>query len=319
MFKNEASFSFSKATMIAECPLKYYRWTYASWGGWWRGNKPPSDRTAEENYEAKFIETIPSWSGKIIHKAAQHILDQARQGRKFSDIEPVMLAHARSMFARGQDQALNQHSGNPKHRLQLSEIIDGEPVNWENVWLRIQQKLHSLAKDNSWYKADTGNETRNILRHAINNYRQIVMVEDLMSFRRSGLRVWVAMDLVIRGSDNSVIVVDWKTGRKRKKDKLQAKLYGMWANGLGWSSVHSVIPYISQENVQVDHFRITDEDIEKTGMIIDLFAEDLADRLKDGDLDQNIPIRDKFEATDDPSVCERCPFYRLCKRDGTKP
>lgn len=322
MFKNEVSYSYSKAKMLGECPLRYYRYTYASWGGWWNRSKPPKDKAAEEHYSAKFVETIPSWIGKLVHKAAEEGLRLSMEGRRWKDRDQLLehlMKTTRSRFDHQLDQALNVRVGNPKTRLQLREALDGEDIDVDDVWNKIDDRLSALLADDGAWSGLTKNI--NLYWRAINRPKSIIMVEELVSFRYAGIKVWVVNDLVMRSSSDSMrcVIVDWKTGRKKSLDVRQISLYGAWAQRSGWNGAEAVLVYLRGGETQVDRIVVTDDMIAEARASIDLFVEDLRGRLVDGDIRRNEPIPDAFEPTEDASQCTRCMFRRVCEREGTKP
>lgn len=321
-FRNVASYSHSKSKMMGVCPLMYWRYTYGSWNGWWRSSKPPKNERAGEMYAAKHIESVPIWRGKLVHVAAERALKASMEGRKWSDndgIRHFMLQRTRSMFGRQMDQALYQKTGSPKHRLILAELVRDDIVDFDEVWQSVESRINALtASDESWSGL---NVPMNLFTRAINQPKRIVLVEDLVSFQHAGLTVWLATDLIMRSpKDNRrCVIVDWKTGKKRKIDRMQMEVYGAWCTSKGWTSADGVIAYVGEDGVEVDYFEITEEMTSDANDRIEMFAEDLKDRLVNGDLERNEPILDKFESTDNPYYCGSCMFADICEREGTKP
>lgn len=318
-FKNVASYSHSKAKMMGLCPLSYWRYTYGSWNGWWNRSRPPKDPVAGSMYEAKHVESEASWRGKLVHTACERALKASMGGRRFGGpdgVKKFMLQRTEQMFERQWQQATQQKTGSPKHRLILRDVDD---INPDHVWSFVQKRIEVLCgPDELW----TGMERNvNLFMRAVEQPKRIVLVEDLVSFQHAGLKVWLATDLIMRSNKGNrrCVIVDWKTGKKRKTDRLQMETYGAWCATRGWAESEAVIVYVGEDQVEVDNFEITFEMSEFARDRIEMFAEDLRDRLVDGDLERNEPIREKFEATNNPVNCHTCPFNDICEREGTKP
>ena len=321
-FRNEASYSHSKAKMMGQCPLSYWRYSYGAWNGWWRGSKPPANKAAGEMYNLKHIETVPTWTGKLIHTTAEYGLKAAMAKRKWSNrgqLREWLLKHAKFRFKKELDQALNKKTGSPKHRLQLAELIRDDEVDAEEIWRRTEALIASLtSEDELW----TGLSRKvNLFTRAIDQPERIILVEDLLAFYHGGVKVWLRADLIMRSPrDNKrCVIVDWKTGKKRPTDRRQANLYGAWSRTKGWTSALGVIVYIRETGVEIDSFEITDKMADEALTRVELFTEDLKDRLVNGDLHRNEPKPNGFEATTNPIMCHRCIFQTICEREGTKP
>jgi hypothetical protein len=322
-FKNEVSYSESAANLLQSCPRRYYYEKYKSWGGWWHGkNQPPEGGPeAEEAYVAKHVDNIAGWAGSLVHAQADWALKEAMSGAKWESREVlrnVLLTRASKAIDGGLTQARMQKSGNPKKRLQLIEVDLGLKVDEDWLRDRVSSRVRALTSlGESW----TGIAPVNLFLRAMDHPDRIITVEDLLSYECRGLKVWFKIDLMMRSSKapDECVVVDWKTGVRKDSDDQQVHQYASWATDK-WRSVSLLLVYLgdgSTEVVKVACDKATSREVAESR--VEAFKLSLARRLVVGSLTRNEPVPARFEGTDDPRNCLKCPHQRMCERDGTKP
>jgi hypothetical protein len=319
-FKNEVSYSASSAEMLNVCPRQYYYSRYASWNGWWNGKRPPESKRSEEVYIAKHATSAPAWAGDLVHRQAQRVLNEARDGAKWEHAELLrnsMLTSAAAEIDLGLRQAKTETQGNPKKRLQLVEMLYGLPFDEEAFRNRVRTRINLLAgPDESWEGDIAG---KNLLFHALSRSNRIVFVEELLNFKMLDVKIYVKCDLIMRGVDaRNCVIIDWKTGQPKETDTAQLRLYEQWATARAWNSVELLLVYIGEQSVTVKRVKTNGNSMPINGAIA-AFKENLSKRLVDGDLNRNEPVEKLFEPTSNASACKYCPFQGICARDGTKP
>lgn len=321
-FRNEVGYSASKRKMLDVCKRRFLYYCYTYWRGWWNRGRPPKDKRAESAYNSKHVENRWSWSGKVVHAQAAWGLKTAMEGRRWTreNLRNAMLERAANDVTVGLKQAKEQESGNPKYRVQLTEIMRGEEIDEEYVRDRVRNGVLSLTSvDEAWIGLK---KSVNLYVRATERRERIVMVEDLVSFQRKGVKVWLSIDLMMRGAINPTeqcVITDWKTGRPRDEDEEQVHLYRTFALDRGWKDATMLLVYLHGDRTRVKHIAPEGDSVAITDAAISEYIERLRPMLIDGDLQKNQPIESKFESTPNHEDCVDCSFQRLCERDGTKP
>lgn len=321
-FRNELTFSSSKAKMKDQCERRYFYYSYVSWRGWWNGSKPPKDRRAEEAYKAKYTDNMKSWAGRIVHGQAEWGLRAAMEGRRFTreNLRNRLMEQARLVLDKGLAEARARTGGSPKHRTILFEAEMEQAL--DEAWLRarVRSRLMALTgDDSSWHGMKT---PVNLYMRAMENRENVVLVEELVQMTVLGVKVYLATDLVMRAAKSPtshVVVVDWKTGQPRDSDIRQMHYYRAWAQSRGWKDAETILVYLGDGRTIVNRTSLEEDSRSILEGDVQRYLDWIRPKLVDGDIARNEAISDAFEATTDPSVCEDCVFQRMCERDGTKP
>ena len=126
-------------------------------------------------------------------------------------------------------------------------------------------------------------------------------------------------DFALRHDDDSVAIIDWKTGGAYPDDEwLQMAAYGVYARrawGLGSEPMTGTIVYL--DDGQTRDIPIEDADLARVEETIrDSIREmrKLSVLAPDGNLDP-----ESFPKTDDLASCQRCTFRRTCGRLADPP
>lgn len=317
---NEVIYSESRANTLRACPRRFWYQVYASWGGWWYGNKPPVSRRAEEAYNAKFADNQYSLVGKIIHEQAKWAIEEARKGRKWDRevLRNVLLKNAKDAIDNGLKQAMGTGRGSPKRRVQLVEV--SMEMELDEAWIR--QKTASgiralTSADDRW-----SGSPLNLFVRALTVPDRVVLVDDVVTHKIGGVTSFVAMDLVMRSAHdpNDCVILDWKTGKTKDSHSEQVHQYAAWAYNRGWKNVSLYLVYLGDGSATVHQVNAeADTSVKAAEQKVAEFIDSLRPRLVNGDLEMNKAIEARFEPTSDARECRLCPFQRMCARDGTKP
>ena len=136
-------------------------------------------------------------------------------------------------------------------------------------------------------------------------------IEELSSLDLDGTRIIVVLDFSYRRG-NQVVILDWKTGASDERDNLvQLACYTLYA-GRRWGAPPGdvrAIEFNVNRNQVIEH-TLTAEDIDRTAAFIKGSIADMKRLLRDPE--RNEAREDDFPRIDDPRVCSRCNFFRVC-------
>jgi PD-(D/E)XK nuclease superfamily len=320
--KNELTFSASREKQLDRCALLVFRQSYQSWGGWWRGQRPPDTPTAEEAYKLKNAESAASYSGKLVHEAAAWTLKATMEGRKF---ELIQLRNTLMQRAAEQLDATIKRTReggvrDPKRNPVLYDFTDDR-----EEWLRerTRDRIIALTADGDAWSGDLS--AFNPFTSAIQRREKIAAVEQTVSFTVAGVKVFLQIDAMLIGksrdaNDRHVVIIDWKTGRPKIEDREQVELYGFYTRSKQWNRVTAVLAYLNDGGTGETTLVPEQDDWESVVTArVERFRERMASMLADGDLVKNVPIRDRFTPTSDHRNCVACPFKGMCVRDKIEP
>jgi CRISPR/Cas system-associated exonuclease Cas4 (RecB family) len=319
--KNEVSFSASREKMLSRCDRQYWYHVYRSWKGWWADGNPPESKEAESAYSAKFIDSASSLSGRVVHECAAWGLRRAIEGKAWTreELRAALTSRASKALDKALKAAKARANGNPKKTTRLLEIEMG--LDWDEDELRdrTRSRLDALTSDDGAWVGDV--EGANLYTRAAGRPERIIIVDELLSYKVDGRTVYIAADLIMKAKEpRGAVVVDWKTGRPRDADEAQIVHYGAWAAAREFASVSMILAYLEEASVRSVAVGYPIEEARRMSTDrVRSFFERLSERLVDGDLDRNEPIEERFVPTADLSECARCPFQRICERDGAKP
>jgi CRISPR/Cas system-associated exonuclease Cas4 (RecB family) len=186
----------------------------------------------------------------------------------------------------------------------LFEHEYGVPVEQEDKRLAVTTVMRSLR---NFFRAETLGRALAVGRS------QWLALEDLVSFHVGDVEVFLRMDLAYRDRDGRVVIVDWKTGRGEGRfNEVQLAGYALYAAERGWVQepeeietelAYLVIPRYVRRSVdrrKIEHARgfIAKSVRTMRSLLLDPVA--------------NLARLEDFPMIDNPRVCRRCNFRRLC-------
>lgn len=308
--KNEFSWSKSRDAAFQECRRAYFLAHYGSWGGW-NSNAPAEVR---ELYRMKNLSSRPAWMGIVVHEVAERAVRSLRQG----EFWPL-------------DTALHETEQRLRTELELSQN-DANRKGIRPWWNGKRVKFGGLVEH--YYRLplpdDVFEESIQTALQCVKNFYQstpfrrlqslppedILSVEDLLHFYVGDVKVWVKLDLAVRGKEGGVVIVDWKTGLSHQADDiaLQLGIYGLFGMQL-WQLPPDQISGFDvnlRDNATRKH-QIDASSLESVSTYIQDSAQAMRALLVD--VEQNIATIEQFEMTEDLNTCARCRFRRACGRE----
>ena len=146
----------------------------------------------------------------------------------------------------------------------------------------------------------------------------IVSVEELESFLVDGVKVWVKLDLAMRGKDDgSVVIVDWKTGQHHAAEDiaLQLGVYGLYG-ARAWDLRPDQIVAL---DVNLRDESMTTHPIDAATLVeVEAYIQASIDAMRAAldDVPTNTASEERFPLTSDLWKCRRCRFRGACGREG---
>jgi CRISPR/Cas system-associated exonuclease Cas4 (RecB family) len=121
------------------------------------------------------------------------------------------------------------------------------------------------------------------------------------------------MDLAFRRADGRVVIVDWKTGRSEGRfNEVQVACYALYAAEQGWvrsaEEIETQLVYLALSRTVSR--RLTAATLDRVRSFVRRSADGMRALLTD--VITNVAREQDFPRIDDPRVCRRCNFRRLC-------
>lgn len=238
-----------------------------------------SDASAELKFLGRDLASLGMLTGSLVHDAIE---DQVQHHQLTREVSP---GEAKARVRRRVDEmraAPNKH---------LVEAVNGHDLDFD---AELTARADAACDLLDAFFADTWP------RYADLDY---VLHEELDKFTLDGVPVIVVADLVSRTDDGTLLVTDWKTGRRQADadDHLQLATYILWAVqrwGVAPEDVEGELVYL--QDGHVDATRRTAEDLEDVRSTI---------------VDQSRTMLDAtdFPADPGPDKCPWCPFATVCE------
>ena len=297
-FRNEFSWSVTRAKLFEFCLRKYY-WNYY---GYWDGWNPEAPETARLAYRLKKISSLPLWTGDIVHRAVAEALKRISR-YQHADAKR-MKAWARDTLNREWFQSRDEKwRENAKHNLNLMEHYYQRPITTER---REQLRDTVFRCLDNFFEGDYFREANEL---GVGRWKT---VEELKTFQLDDLTVFVQLDFAFERGDDGLVIVDWKSGKfTPEKDAEQLSCYALFAVQ-EWrippERIHLAGVYLNEN-------RAKEWVADPTALIalrekIYQSAAQMRERLDDPA--ENAASLGAFPQTEDEWKCADCPFLELC-------
>jgi len=294
--ENEFSWSKSRHEKFRECARQYYLHYYASWGGWERDAAPE----VKEFYTLKKLTGRHAWAGSSVHDAIKRILTMVRDGYA---VEPQAVIDQVRAAMRAQFRESREKSYRFRKAFGLVEHEYDEPIpdeEWRSGWELVERCLAAFF-GSSWIEIAKDLEAG-----------QWLPIDELGSFLFDGVKIYAAPDFAYREQDGGVVVVDWKTGKKRDSDQEQLLGYAMYARSTWDVPLAKVdcrvvyLPSLEEVSVPVEEEAIRAFEGRMAASIQTmqgLLADPATNRARE---------MEAFPRTENEAACARCVFRGPC-------
>ncbi len=294
--ENRFSWSKSRHEKFEACLRQYYYHYYGSWGGWERNASPE----VKELYLLKKLTNRHAWSGTAVHDAIKRVLSLLRDGREPEPerIVATVRASMRSQFRQSRDGLYRQRKAFGLREHEYEEEVSNE--EWRAAWELVESCLEAFFRSR-WPKLARSLRPEDWLP-----------IDELGTFSHRGIPIYAAPDFAYR-SEGGVVLVDWKTGKKREADKDQILGYALFARD-NWDvpleRIACRIVYLPEmEELEVP---IDTASIEAFLQHMETSLEGMRSRLVDAEA--NLARIEDFPRTENSATCAHCTFRRPCSR-----
>ena len=286
------SWSLSRHSTFDSCRRRYYYSYYAA-------QEDPEIR------RLKSLSALPLWAGSVVHETIERFL-KSGDGLPSATAQEALIREA----VHGQMASEYRESEARSLRFRLFEHEYGMPVEMEDKKIVVGTVMNSLRH---FFRSDTLVEA---LAAGRSNW---LSVEELVSFQVGDVEVLLRMDLAFRRADGRVVIVDWKTGRRESRlAEVQVAGYALYAAEQGWvrrpEEMETQLVYLAlRRTVRRD---VTAQTLDRARAFVRRSSAGMIDLLADPAA--NLAQMEDFARIDQPRVCRRCNFRRLCfpRADG---
>jgi len=141
-------------------------------------------------------------------------------------------------------------------------------------------------------------------------------IEKLSSFPLDGTKVWVKLDAAFRDESGDVVIVDWKTGRAPDPDhSTQVATYVLYAAEAWGAEPTRVETRLAQLAIgSTEAVRLSTRALEAAVSRIRTSIRDMRQLLAPPE--PNEAREADFPPVDEPRICRRCNFRRVCLEEG---
>ena len=300
-FKNQFSWSTTRDSVFRQCLRQYYFNYYGFWGGW---HGDVSGRT-RQIYVLKQLQTRQMWAGEKVHHCIERSLTNLHRGVALLNAEEAVDITLRTMrsdfrFSRSKEYwQMPKGCGLLEHEYDIP-VPDSE---WKAIADHVRDCLKAFYHSGLWekLKAVPGKEW--------------LEVEEFSHFLLNEVTIFVKLDCCYREKDK-VVVLDWKTGKSRKRDAhlLQLVCYTLYACERWGKKPNQVV---AQEcrlpSMEVIHHPVGGGDIDDAKAYIRGSITDMKSLLKNKE--ENEPLEEAaFDITEDDRPCRSCNFRKVCPK-----
>lgn len=295
--ENEYSWSKSRDAKFRECARAYWFHYYGAWGGW-NVDAPARSRTL---YRLKNLRSRQMWAGDVVHRCIERALSNVRRGIEPLAADAAIDATIHSM----RDEWRRSRSGSVKERLTEHEYgLEIPDLEWRDNADHVRQCLWNFYASRQW----------EALRKL--PAKRWLDLETLSSFPFEGVKVFVKLDVAYRDEDDRVVIVDWKTGRAPDPDhSMQVATYALYAGDTWKVEPTRVVTRLAQLATG------SSEDVQLSAQALASAVSRIRTSIRDmrqalADPEANVAREADFPPVDEPRVCARCAFRRVCQEEG---
>lgn len=213
----ELSWSPSRQQKLDDCPRSYFYTYYLSHNGW----LDDADPDARVAYRLKALTGFDALFGSEIDKRARELEGAARSGKALPTVDEMERRSRDSLNLawKTSKSQVPQFERRPKSVEMLRSVYlhQDATAEIERVASRIRPCLEALRARPHWARlGESGEKGR-------------VEIPGFDPFQLDGIKVYALPDLVYV-HDDTLYVVDWKTGKRKAFHSTQVLLSSLWAS-----------------------------------------------------------------------------------------
>lgn len=295
-YKNELSWSASRAKEFERCRREYYYSRYASWG-WWT-EKPRGEK--HQTMVHKNLTSLPAMAGLNVHDAIEHWFHLKRDGVDMSAED--LYNEAVDNFREGWRQSsTDAWQSAPNKMTHLDEHHYGNEITKERT-----EKARELLERTTRYFADSVDCKPAREAHP-DNWRSL---ESMDTYMFLGTKIYAVPDFAYVDGE-TVHIWDWKTGIPREDDIFQLHSYALYACEKWSADPESIVLHAAYLNEQrVDTIPVN---LDKLGEVQDHMSMSVREMMDvHYDPDEDPVIMENWPRTSDEAKCRWCRFRGIC-------
>lgn len=306
--KNLLVWSSSRDGTFRTCRRRYYYNYYGSWGGWETGAEPAT----RELYALKQLTNRFFWAGSVVHDEVSGFLRREMAGGPSpepGEVGEQAVHMMRGQYKTSRDTSPEAFRSDPKRTFRLMEhhySMDVSRERWKETADKVEKSLRNFFRSEAY---------ASLKSLPFENWLHVedpAAGPDRINIR--GMDLYALPDCVYRDENDTVHVIDWKTGWKEAANWDQLALYALYAQER-WD-----VPAVSVRAREVNLFLGKDTEHRLDEDLLDGLCEkvraglaDMTACLVDGDADRNEALPEEtFALTDDPHACRMCSFQGIC-------
>lgn len=294
--RHELSWSTSRRRTFEECRRAYFWQYYGAWRGWEKEATPPARRA----YLLKNLTNLDFLAGHAVHGAIEGYFASRREG-KTPGREEVEGAALEAMREAWRQSVAGDWERDPKRIARLHEHQYGGDLSREKTERVKAKVLRCVA---NFFELPA------LARIREAPPEEVLLCEERDEFSFEGRKVHAVPDLALRDGE-SLVLLDWKSGRPSPSDPLQLSVYGLYAGekfGARPPRVRGTLAYLGEG--KIESRSIAEEDLERAREEMRRSLASMEEVHFDPDAKPRDP--EAFPMTGYPSRCPRCNFRELC-------
>jgi CRISPR/Cas system-associated exonuclease Cas4 (RecB family) len=295
----EKSWSFSKDKLLSTCPRAYYFSKFLMWGGW-DLNSPIRKRKA---YLLSKLTTIEQFLGSLVHEYIANNISSLKTKDLYSAMHYI--GNAFNNAVKSSYMLREEWELNPKNYIMFYSVYyNNRDLFKDNLGKIIKEKTKKIFMN--YFKSKTLKDIENGV-----SIIEIDKEQNYTHFFVKDYKIYSIVDFMYEKND-TIYIVDWKTGKKSKDDDFQLKLYALYAHknyNFDLNKIVLINEYLFDGEREERTFD-NDDIIEVENYIldrIDVMEHYLVDKGK------NIPKNEEyFTARLSRYNCKWCNFKEIC-------
>ncbi|MDP6962649.1 MAG: PD-(D/E)XK nuclease family protein [Planctomycetota bacterium] len=296
-YKNELSWSASRAKEFERCKREYYYSRYASWG-WWT-EKPPAEKY--ETMVHKRLTSLAALAGTCVHDAIEHWLRLKREGvdMKFEDLLNETVDGFRAGWRQSSTDAWKSQPNKSVHLDDHHYGVEISKDRTDKVKVLFEQSIRFFLESADCKPAREAHP---------DGWRSL---ESMDTYLFLGTKIYAVPDFAYLEGE-TLHIWDWKTGKPREDDITQLHTYALYACEKWSADPESIVLHAAYLNEgRVDSIPVN---LEKLSDVQDYMSISLREMMDvHYDPDEDPVIMDNWPKVKDESKCRWCRFRGICQ------
>ena len=297
-FKNELSWSASRAKEFDRCRREYFYSRYGSWG-WWE------ERPRGEKYQTMILKnlvSLPAFTGTCMHEAIERWYQLKRDGvtQSFKELYESAVEIFRAGWRESMTNAWKEAPNKKVHFEDHHYQIDILKEQTEKLRKNLEKSAQFFLESKDCQPAREAHP---------DSWRSL---ESMSTYQFLGIKVYAVPDFAYIDKDGVLHIWDWKTGKQREDDIFQLHSYALYACEKWQSDPEQIMlhaGYLNEEKVLS-----MPADFNVLSGVQDKMSASIKEMMEvHFDPDEDPVLMENWPRTPDEKKCRRCQFREICK------